>query len=85
MTVEPGSLRLELDGTACDGHGICMLCCPSRISLDEWGYAIVNGDPITDDRELSQARRAVSACPARALRISTRRRAPTAPGSVRDV
>jgi len=85
MSVEPASWRLELDGTACDGHGICMLCCPSRISLDEWGYAIVNGDPITDDRELSQARRAVLACPAGALRIATRRGAPAAPGAVRHV
>lgn len=71
MRVLPGSpgppVRLVLDGTLCDGHGICSLRCPERIWLDEWGYAVVDEREIVDDRTAARARRAVAACPARAL------------------
>jgi ferredoxin len=59
--------HLEIDAAICDGHGICALCCSERIGLDEWGYASVNTDPIADGRTLARARRAVAACPERAL------------------
>jgi ferredoxin len=76
VTIERASWRLELDGTTCNGHGICTLCCPTKISLDEWGFAIVDSEPITGRRELAQARRAVAACPAGALRVTAVHRSP---------
>jgi len=60
-------LRLVVNGAQCDGHGICALVAPERISLDQWGYATVDDTPIDDRATLARARRAVSACPARAL------------------
>lgn len=68
--------RLELDGATCDAHGICLLRCPSRIHLDEWGYAVVSDAPITDETVLGQARRAVAACPEHALRLVQQQGAP---------
>jgi ferredoxin len=61
--------RLALDPAVCDGHGICALRCPDRISLDEWGYALVDGTVIDDHRVLRRAHRAAAACPAGALTV----------------
>lgn len=50
----------------CKGHGLCAELFPERITLDEWGYPIVDPAPITPDLE-AHARRAVDACPTLAL------------------
>ena len=60
---------LVVDGSRCDGHGICALVMPERISLDVWGYADVDSELIEDARTLARAKRAVSACPVRALAL----------------
>jgi ferredoxin len=65
------AFRVVIDGTRCDGHGICVLRLPERISLDEWGYAVVDEEPLTRRRSLVRARRAVNACPAHALELVT--------------
>ena len=62
-------VRLVVDGAKCDGHGICALVLPERISLDAWGYASVESDPIKAKRTLARAKRAVAACPVRALSL----------------
>jgi ferredoxin len=63
------TVRLRLDPIACGGHGLCADLLPEMISLDEWGY------PIVDDRDvpadlLAHARRAASACPTLALSLA---------------
>ena len=63
------NVRLVIDASLCDGHGICALRCPELISLDEWGYAHVVTTPVESTRLAAQARRAAAACPARALRV----------------
>jgi ferredoxin len=60
-------MRLEIDWTRCDGHGLCARLLPERISLDDAGFPIL-GDR-TVDGDLTHARRAVSACPRLALRL----------------
>ena len=60
------SARLRVDPIACTGHGACADLLPEAVVLDEWGY------PLLDPRDLPAdlhrpARRAVAACPARAL------------------
>ena len=62
------TFRLRLDPIVCDGHGVCAELFPERISLDDWGYPIVDGDPIGGDM-LDHARRAVAACPVLALTL----------------
>ncbi|MDZ4351736.1 MAG: ferredoxin [Arthrobacter sp.] len=54
---------LAVDRTACTGHGVCATLLPEHITLDEWGYPILDGlIPKTTDAELT-----VRYCPARAL------------------
>jgi ferredoxin len=62
------TLRLSVNPIACTGHGLCAELLPELIQLDEWGYPILAG-PVPIDLE-RHARRAVSACPALALRLS---------------
>ena len=62
------SLRLRVDPIVCDAHGVCAELFPERVSLDDWGYPIVDADPIGRDL-LDHARRAVAACPVLALRL----------------
>ncbi len=61
--------RLLVDGSRCDGRGICALCCPDRITLDEWGFARIDSRPIEQSSVLARARRAVAACPEGALAL----------------
>jgi ferredoxin len=60
--------RLRVDPIACDGNALCAELLPERITLDDWGYPIVDQTPIGPDL-LVHARRAVSACPLLALRL----------------
>ena len=62
------SHRVRVDPIACDGHGVCAELFPERVSLDDWGYPMVDDTPI-DDRLLPHAKRAVVQCPVSALRL----------------
>ncbi|HZD69906.1 MAG TPA: ferredoxin [Actinomycetes bacterium] len=66
--------RLRVDPIACDGNGLCAELLPERVTLDDWGYPIVDDRPIGPDL-LAHARRAVSACPLLALRLDATDRA----------
>ena len=60
------SLHLAVNPIACDGHLLCAELLPELITVDDWGY------PILDERDvppelLPYARRAVAACPTLAL------------------
>ena len=59
---------LRVNPIDCTGHGACAELLPELISLDEWGYPIVDPRPAPAalDRE---ARRAVAACPTLALKL----------------
>lgn len=61
--------QLTLDGSKCDGHGICTMRCPERISLDDWGYAVISDEAIVDRVTITRARRAVRSCPEGALEL----------------
>jgi ferredoxin len=66
-----GARTIRVDPIACDGHGLCAELFPERISLDDWGYPIVDASPVPDGLD-QHARRAIKACPTRALAWSTR-------------
>jgi ferredoxin len=61
-------MRLEIDWTRCDGHGLCARWLPERIDLDDAGFPVL-GDRHIDAATLPHTRRAVSACPQLALRL----------------
>jgi ferredoxin len=52
----------------CKAHGACAELLPEMITLDEWGYPIVDPGPIPPGLE-RHARKAVNACPTLALRL----------------
>jgi ferredoxin len=60
------SYRLRVNPIACEAHGMCAELLPERITLDEWGYPLIDGRPL-DGRPLEHARLAVRACPTLAL------------------
>jgi ferredoxin len=62
-------MRLTLDPTSCDGHGLCAALFPEGITLDDWGFPILTAGDIPLELE-AHARRAVAACPVLALRMS---------------
>ncbi|MBI1378507.1 MAG: ferredoxin [Frankiales bacterium] len=59
---------LRIDRIACDGFGTCAQLLPERVTLDEWGYPVIDPAPV-HGAEHSHAKRAVSACPRLALRL----------------
>jgi len=63
--------KLEIDWTRCDGHGLCARLLPESITLDGWGFPIIGVNPL-DQGRVRDARRAALACPALALRVSTK-------------
>ena len=61
-------LRVRVDPVACDAFGYCAELLPERVTLDEWGYPIVDGTPV--GRELVElATRAAAECPRRAFHL----------------
>lgn len=61
--------KLEIDWTLCDAHGLCARLLPEKITLDEWGFPIIDGAAL-DKSSVRDARRAALACPALALRVT---------------
>ena len=67
------SQQLMVDPVACSGHGLCAELLPELIALDEWGYPVVDRQPVPASLH-RQARRAVTACPALALLLQRKLR-----------
>jgi ferredoxin len=65
--------KIIVNPIACVAHGVCADLFPERISLDEWGYPIIDTRPISEHL-LEHARRAVAGCPTLALLILDARR-----------
>ena len=67
-----GAKLLRVNPIACSGHGLCAELLPELITLDQWGYPMVSGQPVPA-RLARRAARAVTDCPALALRLSDAR------------
>ena len=66
------SHRLRVNPIACEAHGMCAELLPERITLDEWGYPIIDGKPL-EPLQLEHAKRAAQACPTFALLVERER------------
>jgi ferredoxin len=66
--------QLRVNPIACEAHGLCAEMLPERITLDEWGYPIIDAKPVSGSL-LELARRAAAACPTAALLVERERRA----------
>jgi ferredoxin len=60
--------HLRVDPLLCDAYGYCAELLPEVITLDEWGYPVIDSGPLPGAM-LADARRAASACPMLALRL----------------
>jgi ferredoxin len=67
--VPDSTARLRVNRTACAGHGACAELLPELVSLDEWGYPVIADIPLSA-RLARHVRRAVTDCPALALRLA---------------
>jgi ferredoxin len=64
--------RLRVNPIACEAHGMCAELLPELIRLDEWGYPLLDDEPLPQAL-LDHARRAAQACPTFALLIERRK------------
>jgi ferredoxin len=62
------TVRVTIDPVACDAYGYCAELLPEAVSLDEWGYPIVDGRPLPTQL-VNAARRAARDCPRRAITL----------------
>lgn len=62
----PVTFKMRLDPIACDAYGYCAELLPELVTLDEWGYPIVDGRPVPTDL-VELAARAARDCPRSAL------------------
>jgi ferredoxin len=60
------SQRLRVNPIACKAHGMCAELLPERITLDQWGYPVIAGQPL-EPSQVQNAIRAAQACPTFAL------------------
>ena len=60
------SFHLVLNPLMCTAHGLCAELLPEWITLDDWGYPIIDPAPVPPELE-AHARRAAAACPTLAL------------------
>jgi ferredoxin len=65
-------IRILLNPVACDGYGYCAELLPEAISLDEWGYPMVDGRPLPPEL-VGAAQRAARDCPRRAITLQERK------------
>jgi ferredoxin len=74
------SVTVRVNPIACNGSGLCAELFPERISLDDWGYPLIDPAAIPPSLQ-THARRAVDACPTLALRLEAGKRPPSAASS----
>jgi ferredoxin len=59
---------IRVNPIACEAHGMCAELFPEWITLDDWGYPMVDGEPIPASLT-EHAERAAAACPTLALLV----------------
>jgi ferredoxin len=58
--------RVRINPIACEAHGMCAELLPERITLDEWGYPMLDDTPLRGS-QVEHAIRAARACPTFAI------------------
>jgi ferredoxin len=65
--------QLVVNPIACVGHGLCAELFPEWITLDDWGFPVIDARPVPPELA-GHAERAVAACPTLALLLRVRPR-----------
>jgi ferredoxin len=74
LALNNNPMRIVVNPVRCVGHGICAELFPEWITLDDWGYPIIDPRPIPD-QHMAHAKRTVAACPTLALALERQRAA----------
>lgn len=72
-------MRIKLDRTLCDGFGVCAKHAPEYFSLDDWGYASLEGNGEIPATDHDAVMRALLDCPVHAIIQMGGERRPAAP------
>jgi ferredoxin len=67
---EEAEVRLKVDWSRCDGHGLCAKIAPEMVQLDSQGYPAFLDMPVPFWLE-REAQQAVEMCPAMALSLGS--------------
>ncbi len=59
---------VKVNPIACEAYGYCAELLPELVTLDEWGYPVVDGGPVPPHL-VELARRAAKECPRRAFLV----------------
>jgi ferredoxin len=62
------SVGLSVNPVACSAYGYCAELLPELVTLDEWGYPVVDGSPLPPHLA-ALARKAADSCPRRAVHL----------------
>jgi ferredoxin len=60
-------MKIRLDRTICDGFGVCAKHAPGYFSLDDWGYASLEGNGVVAEADHDDVMRALLDCPVHAI------------------
>lgn len=63
-------MRVRVNPIDCVAHGICAEVFPEWVQLDEWGYPIIDGEPVPAHLQ-AHAKRAAKQCPTLAIKLDT--------------
>ena len=59
-------MRLRVNPIDCVAHGLCAELFPEWVELDEWGYPVIDGEPVPQHLH-AHAKHAAAQCPVLAL------------------
>jgi ferredoxin len=62
-------MKVRIDSDACQGHGQCVMLCPTIFTADEEGFGVVRHEEVPPDQE-QDVRQAEASCPERAIHIT---------------
>jgi ferredoxin len=69
--------HIAVDPIACEAYGYCAELLPELVTLDEWGYPVVDAAPVPAQL-VAMARHAARQCPRRAFLLRAAGAPPTA-------
>jgi ferredoxin len=64
------SVTVAVNPIACAAYGYCAELLPELVTLDEWGYPVVDGT-LVPAHLVARARQAADSCPRRAVHLVT--------------
>jgi ferredoxin len=77
-------MRIRLDRTMCDGFGQCAKHAPGYFSLDDWGYASLEGNGTIPAADRDAVMRALLNCPVHAIIEMTEAREQSSGAAAQD-